>query len=858
MGASWINYPNPDPNEMPAGKYHFRRAFTIEQPLPDRLDVLITADNTFVARINGQEIGRSDGKPDAWKRPVFLENVKGLKVGENLIEIEVENTTAGPTALLANFQLWRGNQQTAIETDTTWEVRREQDTDWTKSRSIGVHGVPPWGKLRMAPLFLPPPRVLSSSFRVKKPVSRAVLYATAFGIYACEINGRPISDEWFAPGWTDYRKRLHYRAYDVAALVNDGENNVQVLLADGWFAGHVGSGRREHYGDQIRFSAMLHVEYEDGTSELFKTDESWRAGVGLITQADLLMGESTDYSVGEPDWHPVVIGKKLDPTLEPYPMMPSRTYAQLHAMSISEPKAGTYVFDLGQNFAGVSALKLDGAESGTTVTLKHGETLAEDGTVYTENLRGARCTDVLTLRAGDVDWTPKATFHGFRYVQVEGLTEAPLQSAISGLAISNINKPASSFECSDPRLNQLWSNVDWTFRSNFIEIPTDCPQRDERLGWTGDIQVFCRTATVLADVQQFLNKWLVDLEDAQGDDGNYPKVAPVINNMGDGGPAWAEAGLIVPWALYEAYGDKDVLDSQWDSMVRFMDFCESRSEDGAAPEKFHCFGDWVNVNVPTRHEVIFTAYYAHSADLMARIANVLGKDARRYETLFEKARETFVREFMDEDGTVEGDTQTGYILAIGFGLLDEPLKQKATAKFVRNIEQYGHLTTGFVGTRDLLLVLRDIGRTDVAYKLLLSDEYPGWLFSVKHGATTIWERWNGWTPEDGFANPGMNSFSHYAYGAVGQFMFETIGGIRVMEPGFKKFLIAPVPGPLTSARATYDSVRGHIVADWKIDNGLFELEVSVPPNSEAVVRLPSGSERTVGSGVWRFDERSSG
>ncbi|MCH8978419.1 MAG: family 78 glycoside hydrolase catalytic domain [Armatimonadetes bacterium] len=841
-GAHWIWHEDDPPMKSPPGVCFFRTTFELEETA--KVDIAASADDSFVLRIDGKEVCRSDDEPHSWSRPQYSKIE--IEYGEHTVEANVENCNEGAGAFIAKISSSSG--QTV--TDKAWQARKQESDAWKGSQSLIEYGGAPWGRLREQELHLPPSQSFSRSFQIERPVRRAVLYSTALGIIRLHVNAKRVGEDWFAPGWTDYDKRLHYRAHDVTRLLEQGTNCFTADLSDGWFAGYIGfKPERNHYGEDTWFSAFVRIEYEDGETEIVSTDEESLAMIQYVNHSDFLMGELCGSF--EPEvCH--VTPLESNRILEPYPMNPVAAYATVPAKKIQTVGRAT-VYDLGQNFAGVCRLQLDHLDEDKEVTLRHAEALNEDGSIYTKNLRTARATDTVVGDDGPIDWTPRGTYHGFRYVELTGFDDPPL-NAITGVALSNIHELASTFECSDERLNKLWQNICWTQRSNFIEIPTDCPQRDERLGWTGDIQIYARTAALVGDVQAFLRKWLTDLTDAQRDDGQYPMVAPLKVAGDDGGPAWSEAGVIVPWALYQAYDDEEVLERQWDSMVRFMSFSKARSPDGRAPKIYYCFGDWLDIDAETPNDVIFTAYIARSADLMARIAGVLGRDASRYEELFARARSTFVEQYIEEDGTVEGDTQTGYVMALAFGLLDGPQRTAAAGKLVENIERHGHLTTGFVGAKDLMLVLRDIGRVDLAYKLLLSDEHLGWLHSVKHGATTIWERWNGWTPEEGFANPAMNSFSHYALGAVGQFMFETIAGIRPLEPGYKRILIAPEPGPLTSAAATYDSVRGRIATDWRIENGRFNLKLSVPPNTEAVIRLPSGEEQSVGSGQWKFEE----
>jgi len=412
-----------------------------------------------------------------------------------------------------------------------------------------------------------------------------------------------------------------------------------------------------------------------------------------------------------------------------------RVIAELEPVSIDERGDDTWVLDLGQNIAGFARLRVQG-QRGQRITLRFAERLDPDGALYTANLRQARCTDTYVCAGDGVEvWQPRFTFHGFQYVEVTGLAEPPTEATITGIALSSLAPAAGSFACSDPMLDRLWSNVVWTQRANFIDVPTDCPQRDERLGWTGDAQVYVRTATLNADVQAFFTKWLQDLADAQRADGQFPMVAPLIVAGDDGGPAWADAGTIVPWAMWKVYGDRRLLARQYPTMVRFVEFCERRSvDDVLPPAEFHCFGDWLSIDAPTPKALIYTAYYAHSVDLTRRAAEVLGEhdDAERFAALHARIRDAFTRSFFDGEGRVTNDTQCGYVLALAYDLLEGDLRTRAAEHLIANIEARGHhLSTGFIGTKDLMLVLSDIGRSDVAWRLLMNDTFPSWGFSPR-------------------------------------------------------------------------------------------------------------------------------
>jgi alpha-L-rhamnosidase len=717
-------------------------------------------------------------------------------------------------------------------------------------------------------LYLPPPSYLRKEFMVSKRVRRAMLYATALGLVDLHLNGRLVSEDRFTPGWTDYTKRVLYRAYDVTKWVRRGKNALGAILADGWYSGYIGWGQvRDHYGTKPRFRGQLQIDYADGSSEIVASGPDWKASAGPIREADFLMGESFDARLdfahkwddagfNDSLWEPVVTGAEMTPLIQAHPGPPVRVFAEIAPTCITQPSPGVYVFDMGQNFAGVARLTISG-QRGQKITLRFAERLQPDGNIYTVNLRGARATDAYICRGhGTEIWEPRFTYHGFQYVEVRGLTRPPSASTITGLALSSATTDAGSFACSDPMLNRLARNIYWTQRANFIDIPTDCPQRDERLGWMGDAQVYLRAATLHEDVQSFFTKWLVDVQDGQRADGQYPMVAPVKVAGSDGGPAWADAGVICPWTIYQVYGDKRVLERHYDSMARFIDFCQNRSTpDLLPPKEFHCFGDWLNIKEETPHTVIYTAYFAHSTHLLAQIAEALGRtnDAVKYNYLFRRIKAAFNHAYVAGDGRIEGNTQTDYALALSFGLLDEARQKRAAQYLLEDIEKHDwHLATGFIGTKYLMLTLAQIGRNDVAQRLIHNDTFPSWGFSIKQGATSIWERWDGWTPQKGFQDPVMNSFAHYAFGAVYQWMVENIGGIRSDGPDYKRIIIAPqIDHRLTFADTTYAGIRGRIETHWlKKGHGL-RLKVVIPANTTATVSVPGAATRSVyESGRW--------
>ncbi|XHR31029.1 MAG: glycoside hydrolase family 78 protein [Chthoniobacteraceae bacterium] len=721
------------------------------------------------------------------------------------------------------------------------------------------------------PILLPPPVYVRTGFVVGKEVKRATLHTAALGLADVYLNGNRVGDDYFASGWTDYTKRVYARSYDVTKMVQRGENALGAIIADGWYSGYVGyKPQRDQYGKSPRVRTQLHLEYADGSSTIIATGPEWKASVGPLLEADFLMGETYDARAtiekwSEPGfndgaWTGVNVGAPMNPKVEAHPAPPVRAIAEFKAKTTSEPTPGVYVLDLGQNFAGIARLKIKG-EAGQKITLRFGERLNPNGTLYTTNLRTARATDTYICRGGGSveTWQPHFTFHGFQYVEVSGLKQKPDADTVVGIALSSDTPVTGSFSCSEPMLNQLRSNIYWTQRMNFIDIPTDCPQRDERLGWTGDAQIYIRTATLNTDVQAFFTKWLVDLADAQLPDGAYPRVAPAKVTEGDGGPAWADAGVICPWTLYDVYGDKRVLARQYPGMVRFIEYCEKRCQPGMLPpEKFQCFGDWLSNGANTPRDVIYLAYFANSVHLTARAAEALGKaeDVAKYRALFEQIKSAFNQAYVGADGRIKGNTQACYVLAIAFDLLDAEKEKLAADYLVKDIEARGwHLSTGFIGTKDLMLALAKVGRNDVAYRLIYCDTFPSWGFSIKNGATSIWERWNGWTHDKGFGDPKMNSFAHYSFGAVYQWMLENIGGIRSNGPAYGRIIIAPqLDQKLTHAEASYDSIRGRIETRWSKQGGQLSLTTTIPPNTTATVFVPAAERAAVTEGGLPADK----
>jgi alpha-L-rhamnosidase len=759
--------------------------------------------------------------------------------------------------------------ETGVETtsvEATWEMGLLNATDW-QAEWIG-------SPLAGGPRTSFPPAYLRKGFSISQSIERARLYITALGVYEASINGVRVGDQELAPGWTDYAHRVRYQVFDVGHLLHDGENAIGSILGDGWYCGNVEWRGRQLYGEQPRQLLQLEITYTDGTTARISSDDTWHYAFGEILQGDIVMGEHVDHRRSLLNWNtptyagadfsPVEIFSAPDVPLVAQASPPVRVTESISP--IKEPTvvpswpSGQFVFDFGQNLVGKIRIRLTGP-AGCTVRVRYAEWQNTDGTVYTANLRSAQQTDYFTL-SGDPEgevFETKFTFHGFRYAEVTHgpirWTNAPTVEDITALVMHSDYELVGDFECSDPLVTQLQKNISWGWRGNSVDVPTDCPQRDERLGWTGDAQVFVRTAMFLADAATFFEKYQDDLLDSQSPEGSIPPTAPNTNAVGnDGGPAWSDAVVICPWTVYLTTGDRHILERHYDSMkayVAYLDKCSKdyiRSYDGYTG--FSGFGDWLSINADTPIDLIGTAFYAHSANLLSQIASVLGhdEDAKTYQSLFETVRTAFRNRYITPNGIVASQTQTAYLLALEFDLMPTELAETAVHELVSNIRRRGtKLSTGFVGSPYLNHVLTRYGRNDVAFDLLAQKQWPSWLYAVTQGATTIWERWDGWTHDKGFQDVGMNSFNHYAYGAIGAWLYQSVAGIDLdpANPAYKRVIMRPNVGNLTHARAFYDGVYGQISSAWRIEEGLFEWDITIPPNTSALVTLPSDVEVAV-------------
>ncbi|MCO6003831.1 glycoside hydrolase family 78 protein [Actinoallomurus purpureus] len=740
--------------------------------------------------------------------------------------------------------------------------------DWT---AVEVVDPPVEGERALDSHGLRPCPLLRRAFTAPAAPVRARLYVSARGLYEARINGERVGDAELAPGWTDYRHRVQYQTYDVTGLITPGENVLAATIADGWWSGYVGFDPRRpgcHYGGFPQLIAQLHLDHADESRQVVATDESWRTADGPIRYADLLMGECHDLRHAIPGWdcpefdddawRSARVADDDTARLVPSVDEPVRALGELGPVAVTRVGPDAHIVDFGQNFAGRLRLTARGLRDGQRVVLRHAETLDDGGGLYTANLRTAAATDVLIggdRGGGDaVVFEPRFTYHGFRYAEVTGLADLDAGD-VTGVVLHSDTPWAGTFDCSDPGIRRLHHNITWGQRSNFVSVPTDCPQRDERLGWLADAQVFLPTACLGADVAAFFAKWTQDVRDAQGPDGGFSNVAPLLAGVADeGAPGWADAGVLIPWHLYRVYGDERFLARSLDSMYAWVDLVHRHNPDLVWRHRVgpH-FADWLAIGRPTPREVVATAYFAHSAELTARAAGVLGDErAGRYAALARDIRATFTDRFATPDGRIEGDTQTAYALALHFELLPDGPAAGAADRLAELVEEAGPgLTTGFLGVGLIAPVLDRWGRADLAHALLRRTEPPSWLYPLRHGATTIWERWDGYTDERGFQAPAMNSFNHYALGSVGEWLYRGLAGLD-QAPGsvaYREPLIRPRPfrrpGESHWAEASHESARGRIAVRWEQDDDGLRLAVSVPPGATATVHIPVASGSAV-------------
>jgi alpha-L-rhamnosidase len=871
-GIRWIWLPGKDALAVvPNTAATFRVTVNLSEKAREAVLLLATRGN-FVAKVNDHEVDAKSGWSTFDRRDISDQ----LVAGKNSIEVTVtapESPGFGPNAdakttmaaLAALVKVTRSNGSTMrFPSGEKWEARLENASSWQPA-----HVVADLTDKRLGdPGELPQPAAyLRRTLALSKNVQSARLYVTALGSYSVFLNGGRVGVDVLTPDFTDYRKRVLYQTYDVTSQLVNGNNVISALLGDGWYGSGLTWIGMHFFPPPDRFVAQLELDYADGSHDTVVTDESWKAAASPILRSDIYGGEIYDARLektgwdkpgfDESKWKPAVVADVPAIAVSSQITAPARVIATLNPKGMTPAANGAYIFDMGQNMVGWATLKVKGA-GGTKVRLRFAEILNPDGTIYTANLRNADATDIYILRGGDEEtFAPHFTFHGFRYVELTGYPGTPPPDAIKGDVVSSVSgDPVAKLETSSDLVNHMWSIGIWGQRGNFLSIPTDCPQRDERLGWMGDAGVFWRTGSYNFDIAAFSQKFIQDIVDAQTSQGAFTNVSPnTLPSAGGetegtsawnegmvGAPGWGDAGVIVPWTTWVQYGDRAVIEENWDAMQRWMEFIQSRNPDflrknGVGPN----FADWLAPDEHTNKDLLATAYWALIANMMSQMAHAVGKDAdaKRYDEVGQNIRAAFQKAYIKEGGEVGTGTQTSYVVALYTKMAPPALEPLLVDKLVKDIEgRNWHLSTGFLGTPFLLFTLADHGRIDVAYRLLLNDTYPSWGYMLSKGATTWWERWNGDT-----GDPAMNSYNHYAFGSVIAWVYRYAAGIDTLPnaPGFKEIIVHPHLDPrMTSARAEYESIYGKIISDWKgTAAGPFSLSVTIPANTSAKVVLPA-------------------
>jgi alpha-L-rhamnosidase len=854
-GIRWIWAPEQDAfAAAPATTVVFRSEVTLAEK-PRDVALYLRSIAGFKAKVNGHATGAKDGRFQEFDREDVTEF---MIAGTNSIEVTVktDNSRVRPAAFAGLVKIVRSSGRIErIPTDANWQTEQGPAVviaDLNDSRLKPDPGPLP----AQASMF-------RREFVVSKPVATARLYVTALGSYRAFINGNRVGNDVLTPEYTDYRKRVTYQTYDVTALITEGANVIAAMLGDGWFAsGSTWTGTRFSFlAPPDRILAQLRINYADGSRETIGTDESWKTAPAPVVHSEIYAGETYDARLEQPGWDKpgfadqqwvrASIGDPPPGAVSGAVAEPVRVVETLKPTTVTR-SGEAYIFDMGQNMVGWVKLTATGP-AGTKIRLRFAEILNPDGSIYTDNLRNANQTDAFYLRgeAKAETFEPHFTFHGFRYVEMTGYPGAPSLENLTGQVASSMHTVTGKLVTSNELVNRMWQVGIRGQRGNFLSIPTDCPQRDERLGWMGDAEVFWRTGSYNADIAAFGHKWLRDVVDGQSDEGAFGNTAPGMpdgSGSNLGAPGWGDAGVIVPWTAWQQFGDKGLIQDVWAAMETWLDFIQEANPDFLRRNKTGSnYADWLAPGSETPKDLVATAYWAMIAGMMQQMAGAMDRhaDAVRYAVLYDKIRSAFQNEYIKADGQIGSGSQTSYVLALQMNLVPESLKHIAIDNLVKDIEAHGwHLTTGFLGTPHLLFVLADNGRTDVAYRLLLNETYPSWGYMLSKGATTWWERWNG---DSG--DPAMNSFNHYAFGSVVAWVYRYVAGIdTAADGGFHHIVIHPrMDARMTHASGVYDSVYGQIATDWtRPADGPFTLKVRIPANTTAVVYLPALGQASLG------------
>ncbi len=905
-GAEWITNPKTSdaaahPAEETDMQSDFRLNFTLDKPIKSAV-LYATGEDTAAAWVNGKQVHERQPLPpwrqmpwgDYWRQDVTQQ----VRAGENLLAIavtrysvsrrETENFQTPMSACL--YVLFADGTSRVLKSapGSDWKATLKAPDGWWAPRFAAtawapavVYNAPPdpfGGESVGRPWPSGPVAALRQEFSEKNTVVSARLYATALGAYKFFLNGKPVGDQVLAPGWMDFREHVPYQVYDVTAQIRKGGNALAAYLAPGWYSTPLRWIQLPNdYGNtQPAVRAQLRLQHADGSVEWVATDASWKADSSAIQRAEIYDGETMDARLvqrgwdqprfDDAAWQSAMIVDPKEPKIIAQYFQPIREERVMPARSITSPKPGVWIVDFGQNMAAVPRLRISGPR-GEDVQLRFGEVLNPDGTLYVDNLRTAKATDhyILSGDKGEELFQPLFTFHGFRYAEITGVSTRPTATTLSAVVLHTSAPFTTQFSTGVPMVNQLWSNILWGQRSNFVGVPTDCPQRDERLGWSADAQVFWRTAAFNMGLASFSRKYAADLHGTQVGTAMYGIYAPGLDTPNPGyGAAWSDAGVIIPWTGWIQTGDPKIIDESWDGMAAYLAEIESRNQNHLWQKDYgSAFGDWLTPTVTTPEDLLATAYWAYDASLMQQMAKATGRtaEAAHYKQMFEQIREAFQKAYVHSDGFVgaldkfpsippptlhsgaeesgtnkETETQTGYVLALHMNLLPDTLRQAAAARLVELIQKNNWmLGTGFLGTPYLLEVLSDTGHSDVAYRLLLNTQYPSWGYQVEHGATTMWERWNG---DQMIHDPSMNSFNHYAYGAVAEWMYRYAAGVDTMsnDAGFHTIYLHPnFDGRMGHLDFTYQSTYGEIHSQWTVTGERVSWTVTVPANSTAVL-----------------------
>ncbi len=865
FNANWIWYPEGNPTvSAPVATRWFRKTFTVPAGMTiSNAVATMVGDNLFTLYVNGQ-IALSVENQNFWQHYGQADIAQLLVKGTNVLAVAVMNggTIPNPAGLIGSFDFtYRNGQTNSFQTDGTWVSANQLYSDWNQNNFIGTnwsnalvlgaYGIAPWN--RFANTYLAATMV-RKDFTLSQWPARAVLYVTGQGLVEPHLNGAKVGGDYFIPGWTDYHMRLYYRAYDVTALLHPGSNTLGAILGDGWYRGNCAFDGQNYYGTKTRLFAELHLFYAGGTNQVIASDSTWQAGFGPIRTADNQFGETYDARLEQTgwdspgftnsSWRSVTTGGEWSPTIQAHPEEPVQTNQTFAPVSITQPQPGLYVFNFGQNISGWTSLQVSNQPVGRRIVMRFGERLNPDGTVFRDNLRTALAMDTYICKGGGVEtWQPRLTYHGFQYVEVQGLFQPPATNTITGISVRSNLSSAGTFQCSNPLINQIYLNMLWAVRDNYFEVPTDCPQRSERAGWCDGIEIM-GTGMFMLQAESLFNKWYQDIVDTKVrvTQSDYAVEAPAVSDDGYGA-GWEDSVVFVPYYLYQTYGDLRAAQRGYADMVNHLNWYAANST-GFIPANTR-YGDWVAVDSSTPGQLISTAFYARCASMVSELAQALGHtaDAAADARLFTNICGTFQAHYVAADGTVGSGSQGGYALALAFNLLTPAQSVLVSNKMAMAVSgQGGNPSTGMVTTHLLLSALTRIGRNDIAYQMLEKTNYPSWGFEVGVGATTIFELWNGGNA-DGTVNLGqdqMNSFNHANFGTCAEWFYRDILGIDHLQPGFAKILIAPQPGGgLTAAQGCYDSIQGPISNAWTYAASTFNMSVDVPPNTTAQIWVPT-------------------